>query len=256
MAEQIVSPEPGVQIAVNDFGDPAGKTIVQIHGMIASIRDTHLFGKLTTNGFRVIAIARPGYGRSSAYEPRSILEWALPVQKVLDSIGVADYSVFGISSGAPYSYAMAYRNRKIRNVYVLSGTPALYLPDVRELWPYPLDTAATIAGLKIIARDLFFGNNYVPDEQAADMYDSYQNDCFGIALDLYLRARDWGFILEDIESSCFLGHSRDDGSVPFACAEKTAARLKNGKLYARGGDHFSGEILDRFIEEVILNNEL
>jgi hypothetical protein len=50
-------------------------------------------------------------------------------------------------------------------------------------------------------------------------------------------------------------HSRTDNDVPFITAEITAKMLPNCKMEAREGDHYSEEILNRFIKNIILNQQ-
>src|SRR5512135_3559319 len=88
------------------FGNPDGFPILIQHGLIASINDQHLFQRLSQTGARLISIARPGYGLSSPYEMRNVAEWGEIVSVLVDELRLVHFDVFGISSGAPYSYAI------------------------------------------------------------------------------------------------------------------------------------------------------
>ena len=74
MAISILEIGNGKKIAVNDYGVPDGKVIVINHGMIASINDESLFTRLIEYGYRIISIARPGYGQTSAFKMENIGE--------------------------------------------------------------------------------------------------------------------------------------------------------------------------------------
>lgn len=236
-----------------DFGDPAGFPILIQHGLIASIQHTHLFDRLVQSGRRLICIARPGYGGSSPLELPNVAAWADLVSVIVDDLNLARFDVFGISSGAPYSYALGWKFAdRVRDIFILSGTPALYDENVLALWPYPDNRRAGIPELQKLAYALFFA--HLPPEalSSADVQDSMQNDCFGIALDLKIRCHPWGFSLPDVPSRVTMRHSRFDRAVPLAAAELTAKYLPDCRLDIReNDDHFSQAALDDFIITLI-----
>jgi pimeloyl-ACP methyl ester carboxylesterase len=238
-------------LAINEIGEATGFPLVVNHGMIASIREDRLFEGLVGSGFRVISIARPGYGLSSPFEMESIGEWGDVIGEIAGGMRLERFDVLGLSSGAPYSYAMARAMPgKVRNLYIFSGTPALCDERVRQLWPYPTNAKATMEDLRETARGLFFKDGVDPKNRAAA--DSSRNGCFGIALDLMLRERDWGFALGDIQTEVYMEHGVDDPSVPFATATITAGLLPHCTLDRReSGGHFSRELLDDFIKRRI-----
>jgi pimeloyl-ACP methyl ester carboxylesterase len=241
----------GQRLAYTDAGDPGGYPVLVQHGMIASIRDIHLFGRAIAAGGRVISIARPGYGESSPYAMHSIAEWGDVVATLVDALELAQFDVLGISSGAPYSYAIGARlPYRVRTIYILSGTPALSDAAIQALWPYPLTTGAAIPELQAVARAVFFPNPTEDDLARDDVRDSMSHDCFGIALDLRLRCRDWGFRLSDVATPVVMQHSRTDTQVPFVTAEMTARLLPNCRLVVReAGEHFSPALLSAFIDD-------
>jgi pimeloyl-ACP methyl ester carboxylesterase len=211
-----------------EYGNDEGYPILVQHGLIASITDYHLFDRLIQSGTRLICIARPGYGESSRYEMKNLAEWGEIVAVLVDGLGLSHFDVLGMSSGAPYSYSIAYKfPRKARNIFIFSGTPALYAEDVQALWPYPLNKAASITELEKVAHDLFFSNPSNEDLARDEIKDSMMNNCFGIAQDFKLRCMDWGFKLSDVKQTVVMQHSREDSQVPFAAAELTAKLLPN-----------------------------
>jgi pimeloyl-ACP methyl ester carboxylesterase len=256
-----ISYRPGHSLAYADFGSPTGDHPILIqHGMIASIRDQHLFHRLAASGARLISMARPGYGLSSPYALRSIAEWGEIVAALVEELGLNHFDVLGISSGAPYSYALGYAfPERVRRLYILSGTPALYDEDVRAAWPYPLpatasneaDNNAGLTGMQDLAQALFFAHLPQPDLERADVQDSMRNNAFGVALDLAIRGRDWGFRLADVKAKVLMRHSRADTAVPLVTAERTARLLPDCRLEIHENDpHFSQEVLDDFIDSI------
>ena len=248
-----VSYRSGRWLSYTECGNPKGFPILMQHGMIASINDSDLFGHLIAVGARVISIARPGYGKSSPYEMKDVAEWGEIVSILANDLHLSQFDVFGISSGAPYSYSISYRlESKTRNVFILSGTPALFDNGVVKHWPYPIKRNADISELQALARGLFFSNVLESDLLKNDIRDSMMNDCFGIALDLRLRCMEWGFPLSEVKARVHMRHSKKDNQVPFVTAELTSKMLPNCRMDVKEhGEHFSREVLDDFVDTVI-----
>jgi pimeloyl-ACP methyl ester carboxylesterase len=237
-----------------EHGDRSGYPVLVQHGMIASIRDHPLFERLIEAGTRLVSVARPGYGESSPYEMHDMAEWGDIVAVLVRELNLSRFDVLGISSGAPYSYSIGYKlPGKVRNIFILSGTPALYDDRILALWPYPVKKNAAIAELQALARDLFFSRLSEEDLSRNDIRDSMMNNCFGIAQDLRLRCMEWGFSLSDVSAYVYMQHSRLDNQVPFITAEITSRLLPNCRFEVReNGEHFSSQVLDDFIARAMI----
>lgn len=248
---QTIYYKDGQTLAHTDDGDPNGYPLLVQHGLIASIRDPHLFDSLVGAGVRVICAARPGYGASSPYPLANVAEWGEIVAILMDKLHLAQVDLLGISSGAPYAYAIAQqRPAQVRNLFIFSGIPALYDDVVLALWPHPVNKAATIAELAALAKTLFFSNLTPERLLQPDIQDSLRNNCFGLGLDWQIRCHDWGFQLEEIIQPVYMEHSRTDNLPP---VERTAALLPHCRLTVReSGEHFSRELLDEFIKTTVL----
>ena len=251
--EQLIDLKDGDKLAYTDTGDRDGFPVLIQHGLIASISDVQLFTKLIENQVRLISIARPGYGRSSPILMNNIGEWGEIVEVLVNHLNLDLFDIFGISSGAPYSYAIGHHfPKRARNIFILSGIPALFEQHILSLWPFPVDKDASLEALKKLAFDLFFSNLTDEDRANQDIKDSMMNQCFGIAQDLKLRCLDWGFKLSDIFQGVHIRHSRSDESVPYSTAKMTAAMFPNCIFESRQNDpHFSQEVLDDFILTVM-----
>lgn len=234
-----------------DYGKENGYPILVQHGLIASISDCHLFDSLVKAGRRVISIARPGYGESSPYGMSQIAKWGEIVSCLVNELHLSQFDVLGMSSGAPYSYAIAHKfPDNAKNIFIFSGIPALYDARVLAAWPYPSNKDASIDKLEELAKELFFSNLSEEALSRSDIQDSMRNNCFGIALDFKLRCNDWGFLLSDVKQNVIMQHSRTDN---FAPVEITSKLLPNCQLEIReNGEHFSSELLDSFIKTGIL----
>lgn len=254
--KQIIRYKGKNELSYSEYGDKNGYPILVQHGLIASISDYHLFDRLIGAGKRVICIARPGYGESSPYRMKNMAEWGEIVSLLVKGLGLGQFDVLGMSSGSSYSYAIGCKlPDKVRQIYIFSGTPALYDDKILQFWPYPIQKNASIAELTKVAKEVFFSNVTEEDLLRADIKDSMVNDCFGIAQDLRLRCMGWGFLLSEVREMVCMEHSRTDREVPFVTAEMTARMMLNCQLNVREGEHFSEETLDQFIRNIILRQQ-
>ena len=239
-----------------EYGDRKEYPILIQHGLIASIEDVQLFDRLIHAGKRLICIARPGYSESSPYEMKSFAEWAEIVSLLVDELHLSQFDVLGMSSGAPYSYALGSGlPDKVNNIYIFSGIPALYDEIVLSHWPYEIAEDKSISNMERLAYELFFSHFTDTDLQKSDIRDSMMHHGFGVAQDLRLRFIDWGFSLSEIKAKVFMQHSQCDEAVPFQTAIRTSQLLPNCDLELKEtGPHFSAEALDYFIEKTMLKD--
>jgi pimeloyl-ACP methyl ester carboxylesterase len=240
-------------VSYAEYGVSTGFPILIQHGLIASIKDSDLFESLIKMNRRLICIARPGYGDSSPYLMNRISEWGEIITVIINELDLNKFDVLGMSSGAPYGYAIGYKHpEKVRNIYVYSGTPALYDEVIQSKWPYAITKDKEINEFKKIAYSVFFSDVNEDQKKNSDIKDSMMNDCFGVALDLKIRFMDWGFTLSEVKSAVFMQHSRTDDAVPIALAERTAQLLPNCTLQiVEDEPHFSIETLNKFIQKTI-----
>jgi pimeloyl-ACP methyl ester carboxylesterase len=243
-------------ISYTEYGDHNGYPILIQHGLIASIEDVDLFDRLIQQHARMICIARPGYGESSPYLMESLAEWGDIVASLLDALGIGQFDLLGMSSGAPYSYSIGARlPGSVRNIYIFSGIPALYDEVVRSYWPYPILQNQGMAELEELAHNLFFSNLTEADWNRPDIRDSMKNNCFGVAQDLRLRFVEWGFRLSNIKGKVWIQHSRTDPEIPVGSVIKTAELIPHCRLdLLDNGPHFSTESLDNFLAKTVVEN--
>jgi pimeloyl-ACP methyl ester carboxylesterase len=251
--EHVIEYKDGNQLAYFEFGKKDGFPVLIQHGLIAAISETGLFNKLIELNLKLVSIARPGYGRSSPNLMNNIAEWGEIIEVIVDHLHLHDFDIFGISSGAPYSYAIGYHfPDQARNIFILSGIPALYDERIQTLWPFPITKQASLEDLEKLAFDLFFAN--LADEELAkeEIRDSMMYQCFGIAQDFKLRCLDWGFQLAEVTQTVHMRHSLEDEAVPYSTAQKTADLLPNCIFESHKADpHFSPAVLDDFIVTVM-----
>ena len=97
-------------------------------------------------GVRLIALDRPGIGRSSANEGYRLLDWPDDVSEVADQLGIGRFAVEGVSAGGVYALACAYKlpHRLTACRLISTVPPAALLRKAGPLWMR--------AGLSIVER--------------------------------------------------------------------------------------------------------
>ena len=244
-------------LAYNDFGNENGFPIIVQHGTMASIGDVDSFADLAKVA-RVIFIARPGYGESSPYILKNLLEYGEIVAKLLEDLDLKEFDVIGSSAGAIYCYAIAkVCSDKIRNIYVYSGTPALYDSEVQRSWPFPISGEITVEDSQKIAFEVFFSHFSEEEKKQNCVKDSMANNCFGEGQNLRIRFKDWGFTLPEIKAKVYMQHSKKDDVLPYIMAERTAKLLCDCELeLLENGSHFTMKGYESFIQNTVIKNIL
>lgn len=93
-------------VAVETFGNPAGKPVFLLHGTPGSrFGPTPRSSVLYHLGVHLIATDRPGYGGSDRLMGRQVVHAAADVQAVADHLGLDRFAVVGRSGGAPHALA-------------------------------------------------------------------------------------------------------------------------------------------------------
>lgn len=98
----------GRRLFAREAGDPAGVPVLFLNGTPGSglmyephVRDAE------EKGIRLVSWDRPGYGRSTRHEGRSVADEAANAAAVCDALGIDRFCVWGISGGGPHALALA-----------------------------------------------------------------------------------------------------------------------------------------------------
>ncbi|ULQ60633.1 alpha/beta hydrolase [Brucepastera parasyntrophica] len=243
----------GHSLAYAEYGNKNGFPILLQHGLVASIRDYALLDRLIKTGARVICIARPGYGESSPSIMNKFADWSEVIGALIQELQLSYFDILASSSGAPYGYSIgAGFPDNVRNIYVFSGTPALYDDVVLTYWPYPVNKDLNQEEAENTVAEVYFPGIQPETAENDDIRDSMMNRCFGVAQDQRIKYLDWGFVLPEVKSRVFMQHSRTDDVIPYRCAVRTSQLLPNCSFELLGdGPHFSPEAFEQFIEKTI-----
>lgn len=268
-----------------EFGHPDGDAVLWFHGTPGACLQVPptVHEVALQRGFRVIAVERPGTGRSTNHRYRRVAEFGADIESLADGLGLERFAVVGLSGGGPYTLAVA-RHLPDRVVVatLLGGIGPVRGPDavlsytrlLRFAAP-PLEVLRTPVGsavgslvrlatpvaepvFSVYTRVLGFADRAVlghPQFKAMFLHDLITaDDLRATAHDLALFARHWGFGLDEVTVPVVVWQGLADVIVPPSHGHHQAARLPRGELRVRPGQgHFAGfsavaDVLDRVRE--------
>jgi pimeloyl-ACP methyl ester carboxylesterase len=98
----------GRGLAFAEYGDPAGKAVIFMHGFPDSRLTRNPDDTLTASlGVRLIIPDRPGIGASDFKPARALVERVDDMAALADHLGLDRFAVLGWSAGGPYALACA-----------------------------------------------------------------------------------------------------------------------------------------------------
>ena len=207
---------------------------------------------------RVIALDRPGFGRSDSQKDRRIGDWPDDVLEVADQIGIERFAVLGESGGGPYAAACACKiPHRVTRAGIASGWGPATATEARAglrwstrltlaLWRrVPLLVHLTMWYLALAARWLpravlrrARSRLPPPDQLIVDqpemqammqdaLRETFRKGGGGQAHETLLFARPWDFRLEDIACEVYLWHGEADKTVPISMGRYQAQAIPN-----------------------------
>ncbi|APW62282.1 alpha/beta fold hydrolase [Paludisphaera borealis] len=277
----------GRLLEVCEYGDPGGRPIFFFHGLIGShYQASYVADQAKARGLRIIAPNRPGVGESEFVERASVLDAVDDVEDVAEALRIDDFSVIGISGGAPYALAVLHRLAgRIRTITVLSGMGPARLRGAlqgmerrRRLFfelgsrsPKLARQAFEQAGVRYRADPPRFLKSLVRTWSAADRRLFEREDVFnlflkdldqvfdssaaaaGLAQELKFY-RKYGFAIENLpaDKRVTLWQGLDDNITPPTMAWRLAQVLPNREAHLVPGGHFVAiEIADQVIDRLV-----
>ncbi len=98
-------------LSFDDVGDPDGAAVLYIHGTPDSAKARHPNDELATQlGVRLVAVDRPGSGRSTVHPTGTVGSFADDAVALADHLGIDRWRPFGWSAGATFALAIAARH--------------------------------------------------------------------------------------------------------------------------------------------------
>lgn len=234
-----------------EYGDTMGTAVLYCHGLPGSRLEARFADEIArAESVRIVAVDRPGFGRSDLLPGRCLGDWPADVLALTEQLGIERFHVLGMSGGAPYALclgqALPDRVATIALVSALGpvndtggASPAALrllahfgglceplsttIDRVVRL-PYPLPRwllSLTLAKVDCCAlRDSDFGPRVM-----ASMREAFRCGPAGVAADLRILAGPWGFSPAQVRVPTRLWHGELDRVVRPAMGRWLARNL-------------------------------
>jgi pimeloyl-ACP methyl ester carboxylesterase len=126
----------GREVEYIEVGDPIGQPVVHLHGTPGTAGSGALLEHAARrNGVRLIAVSRPGYGRSTTTAP-GLLSVARDVGELASGLAVEEFAVLGASGGGPFALATAAAlPTRVRRVLIAASPGPVHLLAPQHLEP-------------------------------------------------------------------------------------------------------------------------
>jgi pimeloyl-ACP methyl ester carboxylesterase len=260
----------GSVIAVEVAGERGAAPLLFCHGLADSRLSARLFTPAARDlGWRVLAPDRPGVGGTDPRRLRRVADWAEDAALVLDAAGADSAALLGISAGGPFAAACAAampgRTRRLLLVAPLGppGWPVRGMAPGERLSLAAARRAPAFGGwflgrLAALARRsprlfLRLATSELPaaDRRAlgqpamreaflAGYLEAFRRGSCGVAQDLRVLTRPWGFELGSIQAPTSIHHGDSDTTVPPGHARLFAETIPGAQLHLHPGHgHFS-----------------
>jgi len=264
----------GRDLACLEVGDPAGRLVLHNHGGPSSRLEGALFAEAAARlGLRLVAVDRPGIGRSSPQRARSFRGWADDLVAVADALGHQEFGVTGWSEGGPWALAAAASIDPARLRHVSSIAGGSYGAFGDDWAAEHMSRADALGGtlalrfrpgfrLMYMALDLtatHFRGTYMGQIRAAvndydravlsrpgfeDAFYAASAECFaqgsdGLVRDAECLYRAWAFDVTRISRPVHMWQGTGDTLVPPIINRTIADRMPGAIWHAvEGGGHF------------------
>jgi pimeloyl-ACP methyl ester carboxylesterase len=260
----------GPVIALEVVGDHDAKPVLLCHGLADSRLAAHWFQRAGQElGLCMIAPDRPGTGGTGRRRLSQVADWTEDAARVLDALRIDSAALVGISGGGPFAAACAARiPDRVRSLILVAP---LGLPE----WPtLGMDTGERLS-LVLATRAPEFGGWFLgrlaalarhqpgiflrlvsiaqPEVDTrtlqqpttresflASYLEAFRHGSWGVAQDLRVLTRPWGFDIGSIKAPTWVHHGDADTTVPPQHARLYAEAIPGAQLRIHPGHgHFS-----------------
>lgn len=260
----------GRVIALEVVGDQDGTPVLVCHGLADSRLAAQWFAQSANElGLCMIAPDRPGTGGTDRRRLDQVADWSQDAALILDTLRIDSAAVLGISGGGPFAAACAARiPARVRGLMLVG---ALGLPDWPTRGMAPGEQLSLILArrspefggwsldrLAVLARRwpqafLRLAATAQPDADIRALHDpgmresfltsyieAFRRGSFGVAQDLRVLTRPWGFDLSSVKVPTWVRHGDADTTVPVRHARLYADAIRGAQLEIYPGHgHFS-----------------
>ncbi len=268
-----ISRGDGSVIALEVVGEQDATPVLFCHGLADSRLSAYWFRQTAADlGLRLLAPDRPGTGGTDPRPLSQLAGWVEDATLVLDALRVESAALLGVSAGGPFAAACAAampgRARSLTLVSPLGapGWPTrgmaagerLSLTLARHAPAFSGWSMGSLGALARRSPGLFLGlvATSLPDidnralaqpgprESFLTNYaEAFRRGSWGVAQDLRILTRPWGFDLGSIKVPTWIHHGDADTTVPLQHARLFAETIPGAHMQIHAGHgHFS--ILD------------
>ncbi len=265
-----VSRGDGSVIAVEVAGRPGATPVLFCHGLADSRLSARLFAQAAGElGLCLVAPDRPGTGRTDPRRLNRLADWAEDAALVLDTLAAGPAALLGVSAGGAFAAACAAQlPGRVRSLTLVAplGPPSwptggmapgqrLVLPVARHAPGFGGWFLGRLAGLARRSPPVFLRvvTSELPgiDRRAlaqpamreaflAGYAEAFRRGSWGVAQDLRMLTRPWGFELGAITVPTSIHHGQADTTVPPQHARLLAEAIPGARLQLYPGHgHFS-----------------
>jgi pimeloyl-ACP methyl ester carboxylesterase len=265
-----VTRDDGSAIAVEVVGEPDAVPVLLCHGLADSRLSALSFSAVAAElGLRVIAPDRPGTGGTDLRRLGRVVDWTKDAALVLDRLRIGSAAVVGVSGGGPFAAACAAAiPGRVSSLTLIAplGAPQWPTDGMAPGERMSLSLARQVPGfggwflgrLAALARTnpaLFLriamsempgsdrraiGQPGLGDAFVANYTEAFRQGSQGVAQDLRVLTRPWGFRLDAIAVPTSVHHGDADNTVPLQHARRYAAAIPGARLSVHPGHgHFS-----------------
>jgi len=288
IGESHVELRDGRRLSYAEYGTPGGRAVLWFHGTPGARGQIPPAVRVAAarRGMRVIAVERPGTGRSTGHLCSAVVDHAVDIEQLADQLGLDRFGLVGLSGGGPYVLACAWRMpERVVAAAVLGcvapsrgedrveggavGFAARFEP-VLALLREPLGVALTT--FTRLARSVesqafwlymrvspegdqrVFARPEMKEMFLADLRTAARRSLKAPIYDMALFGRHWGFSLRDITVPVRFWHGDADHIVPLEHGRHLAGLVPDSELRIRHGESHLGaldladEIFDAILE--------
>lgn len=251
----------GRELCWAEYGDPAGQPLMFFHGGPGSRRPVvpRQHEIALGLGVRLLCPERPGFGESTRQPSRTMLGWAEDVAVLADAARLDRFKVIGYSSGAPFALACAAALDERLSGAVAAGCGAPWdAPELARQMDWPRRALRFLAShapwlLRLTYRTLADPHKH-PDKLMRQLFAGFPerdkailerpdirrighehtlaavaHGFDGMADEVLLLARPWGFELSAIAVPVLLWCATEDTAAPLSHTDYLAGQIPGAR---------------------------
>lgn len=257
------------QLCYAEYGDPDGTPVLYFHSLFGSRLELFVQNDvLRSNGVRLIAVDRPGYGHSDFYEYASYDAHTRDIRHLLDTLGLDEVGILACSAGTPHALACAAAlgPRVIQvhctgslvpmehlaesasltllqkiNTNLFRIAPSLVRPAVELM--FRGQTVESLYRALLSGNDVFRANardaEFISQRDHFDHFVAFTIEALrqgprAMGKEVAMITQDWGVDLRPVTRPVYFWHGAEDELVPVEVVSSFARKLPGSRVFSLG----------------------